>query len=161
MKIYNTQAEVEAAIQNGVLTIAGDVKFECSISIKASIVVEDGDITAKNITAKNITAKKISAWDINTENIIARNINVGDINAKDITAKNINAWNINARNIVAEDINAWDITADNITAWHILYYAFCSVYESIKCTSIRAERKKHQEPVCLDGKLEIILTNLL
>jgi hypothetical protein len=141
MRIYKTQAEVEADIQDGILTIAGDVKFKCSISILASIVVEDGDINAMNITAR----------DINAKNITAKNITAWNVNAEDI-----NAWKINA-----DDINAWDITADNITARHILYYAFCSVYESIKCTSIRAERKKHQKPVCLDGKLEIILTNLL
>jgi len=118
MKIYKTQKEVEADIKNGVLTINGDVKFECCISIEASI------------TAENITARNITAWDIN-----ARNITAGDINA----------WNINAGDINARDINAWDIS----------YYAFCCSYNSIKCTSIKAERDIHQEPICLDGKLEI------
>ena len=105
MKIYKTQKEVEKDIKNGVLAIEGDVKFECSIYISASI--------------------KVTA---------------GDINALDINAWNINAWNINAGNIDAGDI---------------LYYAFCGVYDSIKCLSIKAKREKHSEPVCLDGKLEI------
>src|SRR3990167_9136540 len=60
------------------------------------------------------------------------------------------AWNINAWNI-----NAWDINAWNINARDILYYAFCEVYNSIKCLSIKAKREKHNEPICLDGKLEI------
>ena len=105
MKIYKTQKEVEKDIKNGVLAIEGDVKFECSIYISASI--------------------KVTA---------------GDINALDI-----NAWNINAGNI----------DAGNIDARNILYYAFCGVYDSIKCLSIKAKREKHSEPVCLDGKLEI------
>jgi hypothetical protein len=29
------------------------------------------------------------------------------------------------------------------------------VYDSIKCISIKAKREKAQEPICLDGKLEI------
>ena len=115
MKIYKTQSEVEADIKNGVLAIEGDVKFECNISIEASIIVTNGNITARNI----------NAWDI--------------------TASDINASDINARDINAMDINAWDIS----------YYAFCSAYQSIKCTSIKSRRPKAQEPICLDGQLEI------
>jgi len=145
MKIYKTQSEVEADIKNGVLAISGDVKFECNISIEASIIVTNGNITARNITARNI-----NAWDINAWNITAGNINAWDITAWDINARDINAGNINAR-----DINAWDITAWDITAWDITYYAFCSAYQSIKCTSIKSRRQKAQEPICLDGQLEI------
>lgn len=105
MKIYKTQSEVEKDIKNCVLAIEGDVRFECPISISASIVVTDGDITAGNITA----------------------------------------W----------DINAWDINAGDI-----LYYAFCCVYQSIKCLSIKAKREIHQEPICLEGEVKIKKTEL-
>jgi len=125
MKIYKTQEDVEKDIKNGVLTIEGDVKFECSISIEASIEIFSGNITAWDITA-------------------------GDINARNITA-----WNINALNINARDINARDINAGNINAGNIIYHAFCCVYQNIKCLSIKAKRGKYQEPICLDGKLEI------
>lgn len=37
MKIYKTQAEIEADIVDGVLTVNEDVKFECSFSINASL----------------------------------------------------------------------------------------------------------------------------
>lgn len=59
--------------------------------------------------------------------------------------------NINARNI-----NAWDINARDINARNIIYYAFCNAYNSIKCKSWKAKREKFQEPICLDGKLEVI-----
>ena len=72
-----------------------------------------------------------------------------------ITAMNINARNINAWDINAWDINAWDINARNINAGDILYYAFCCVYNSILCLSIKAKREKHQKPICLDGKLKL------
>ena len=124
MKTYKSQQEVEKDIKNDVLTVEGDVKFECSISISASIKVS-GDINAWNIDAR-------------------------DINARDIDARDINARDINARNINAGDINTGNINARNIS-----YYAFCGVYESIKCLSIKAKREVHSEPICLDGKLEI------
>ena len=94
MKIYTSQKEVEKDIKDGVLAIEGDVRFECSISIEASIT----------------------------------------------------AGNINARNITAWDINAWDIS----------YWAFLCAYVGIKCKSFKARRENHQDPICLDGKLEII-----
>ena len=79
MKIYKTQQEVEADIVDGVLTIQGDVSFEFSLSIEASIIVNAWDINARNIIAR----------DINARNIIARDINAGDIIAEDIKAGNI------------------------------------------------------------------------
>ena len=93
------------------------MKFECSISIEASIHINAGDITAWDITA----------WDIT-------------------------AWNITARDITARDINARDITARDIS-----YYAFLCAYIGIKCKSFKVRRdNNHQDPICLDGKLEII-----
>ena len=84
MKIYKTQRQVEKDIKDGVLAIKGDVKFECSISIDASIVVTAGDIDARNITAW-----KITAWNINALDIYALNIYAGNITAEDIDAGNI------------------------------------------------------------------------
>ena len=63
MKIYKTQSEVEKDIKAGVLTVNEDVRFECSISIEAKIIVQ-GDINARDI----------NAWDIDAGNINARNI---------------------------------------------------------------------------------------
>jgi len=158
MKTYKTLEEVEKDIKDGVLTINDDVKFECDISIKANINAVDidakninaldinaGYIDAGDIDAKNINAKDINALDINASNINASNIDAGDIDAGDIDALNIDAGDIDARNINAVDINAWNI----------LYYAFCCVYNSINCKSIKARRSNHKEPICLDGKLII------
>jgi len=154
MKIYKTQQEIAADIKDGVLAIDGDVKFECSFAIEASIVVK-GYITANNITACDINACDINACDIAANNITARyiaanNITARDINANNITARNFTAFGINARNITAFDINA-----NNIIAANISYYGFCNVYNSIKCESIKSRRTIHSKPVCLDGKLTI------
>jgi len=179
MKIYKTNEEVKKDIVDGVLDCKGDVKFECNVDIEASINARDinawninagninaGDINAWNINAGNINAGDINAWDINALdinawninawNIDAWNINAGNINAEDINAWNINAGNINAGDINAEDINAEDINAEDINAEDIKYNAFCNVYNSIKCKSIKAKREIHNKPVCLEGKLEII-----
>ena len=128
MKIYKTEDELMKDVVNGSLVIDDSITLEFNMSI---II---------NITAMNIIARNINAWDINAWNINARNIN----------ARNINAWDINAW-----DINAWDINARNINAGDILYYAFCCVYNSILCLSIKEKREKHQKPICLDGKLKL------
>ena len=73
MKVYKTQAQVEKDIKNGVLAIDGDVRFECSINIEASINARNitaRNITASDITARNITAGNITAWDINAWDIL-------------------------------------------------------------------------------------------
>jgi len=137
MKIYTTQAEVERDIKNKVLAIKGDVKFECSISIDASIIVTNGNINALNINALNIDAMDI---------IVYGDVKAGDINAGDI---------IVSGDIKALDIEALDIKAENIKARDISYYAFCCVYGSIICTSIQSRRKAQHEPVCLDGMIVI------
>ena len=135
MKIYKTQEEIERDIEDGVLTVEGDVTFERSFSIEASIVIDDGDIKAGDIDAWNINARNIDAWNIKAGDINARNIDAGNINAVDINAVDIDAWNINAVDIK--------------------YYAVCVSYKSIKCQSIEARRTRHHKPICLDGELSI------
>ena len=77
MRIYGTQESVEKDIQNGILDCNfEDVKFECNISIQASI----------------INAHDINACDINAGDINAHDINAGDINAHDINAHDISYY---------------------------------------------------------------------
>ena len=73
MKIYKNLKELEADIKDNVLVVDGDVKFEFSFSISASLKIA-GDINAKNINAWDINAGNINAWDINAGNINARDI---------------------------------------------------------------------------------------
>src|SRR3990167_8570961 len=149
MKIYKTQKEVEKDIKNGMLVVNESVEFKCSINIDASLKIA-GDIKAWDINAKDINAKDINAKDIN-----AKDINAKDINARDINAKDIKAWDINAKDINAWDINAKDINARDINAKKISYYAFCCVYNSIKCFSIRGTREKCAKPLVIDGEINI------
>jgi len=94
MKIYKTQRQVEKDIKNGVLAIEGDVKFKCSISINASIVVTAGNIDALNITAGNITAGNITARDINADDILYHAVCFA---YKNITCKSIKGTRENAK----------------------------------------------------------------
>jgi hypothetical protein len=131
MKIYKTQAKVEADIEGGILDCNyEDVRFECSIVIEASII-NAHDIIAHNINAHNIIAHDIIAHDINVHDIIAHDINAHDI--------------------IAHDINVHDIIVRDIS-----YYAFCIAYKSIKCKSWKKRRDNALDPICLDEKLEII-----
>ncbi|MBT9169452.1 MAG: hypothetical protein DDT19_02812 [Syntrophomonadaceae bacterium] len=128
MKVFRDQKEVNTEIKDGVLHIDGSVVFECPIEIRASII-----------------AKDIWAHDIKAENIIA----------KDIVAHDITAWNITAGNIVAVSLWAWDIKAESITALDISYYAFCCVYDGIRCCSIKARRVFAHEPISLKKEVRV------
>ena len=144
MKIYKTQAEVEKDVAAGVLVVNDSVTFLCDLNLPVTLQITG-----------NIKARDINAWDIKARNINARDINAGNINAWDINAGDINAWNINAWDINAKDINAKNINAGDINARNIMYFAFCCVYNSIFCISIKSGRKIHHEPICLDGELII------
>ena len=65
------------------------------------------------------------------------------------------SFNLDISLQIAGDIVAWNINARNINAGDITYYAFCCVYESIRCSSIKARREKHYLPICLDGELVV------
>ena len=79
MRTFNTQAEVDAALDdNGNLFINDDVRFNCDVKIAGSIIAEDiiaRDIDAGNISAGDIYARNIYALDINACSIYAWNIN--------------------------------------------------------------------------------------
>ena len=149
MKIYKTQNEVEKDVAAGVLVVNDSVTFESDLNLPVTLQIT-GNINAGNIKAGNISAEDINAGDIKAGNIIAEDINAGDINARDIKARDIDARDIDARDIDARDIKAYNIKARNI-----MYFAFCCVYNSIFCISIKSGRKIHHEPICLDGKLII------
>ena len=139
MKIYKTQEEVDKDIEDNKLIVDDSATFECSIIIDASLKI------AGDIKAGNIKAGDINAWDIKA----------GDIKAGDIKAGNINAWDIKAGDIKAGNIKAGDIKAGNIKAKNILYWAFCCVYSSIRCISIKGTRKKCAKPLVIDGEIII------
>ena len=58
MKIYNTQADIDAALDK-----AGNLYIEDDIVIRCNCVI-DGDITAGDIKARNIKARDISYYAI-------------------------------------------------------------------------------------------------
>ena len=145
MKIYKTQLEIENDVKKGVLEIIGDVKFECSFRIEASIKVT-GNIFTGNISAENISARNISAGDISARNIFAGNISAG----------NISAWDISAGDISAGDISAENISAGDISAENISFYAVCFAYRKFICKTIKGSRE-NSKYFCLDS--EVIIKN--
>ena len=154
MKIYKTQGEIEADIKDNVLSIKGDVKFECSFSIEAKIIIEAGNIEAGDIKAWDIKAGNIKAGDIKAWNIEAWNIEAGNIKAGDIEAWNIKAGDIKAWNIEAWNIKAGNIEAGNIKAGDISFYAVCFAYFSFSCKSIIGQRN-NSKYFCLDSEVVI------
>ena len=79
-------------------------------------------------------------------NFNGRNFNGGNFNGRDF-----NGWNFNGGDFNGRNFNGWDFNGKKIS-----YFAFFNCYGSIKCESYEGRRKPHAEPVCLDGKIEII-----
>ena len=57
MKIYKTQAEVEADIKDGLLRVNDDIKIECNININASIICWD-------LNCMNLNCMDLNCWDL-------------------------------------------------------------------------------------------------
>ena len=74
MKIYKTQEEVNADITHGVLVIKGDVRFECDISIGASIVVTKGDLNCLNLNCFDLTCRNLDCWNLTCFNLTCRDL---------------------------------------------------------------------------------------
>ena len=136
MKIYKTQEEVTADIKDGVLAIKGDVRFECDISIRASIVVTKGDLNCWSLDCLNLDCLNLTCENLTCENL----------NCRDLTC-----WDIDCLNL-----KCWDIDCFNLNCLNLSYYARCFAYYSITCTSYKARREVHQEPMCLEGELTIV-----
>jgi len=155
MKIYKTQEEVTADIKDGVLVIDGDVSFECDISIRASIVVTKGNLNCLNLKCLNLTCWDLTCWDLDCRDINCLNLNCFDLTCWDLDCRNLTCWNLTCFDLTCRDINCRDINCRDITCRDLSYYALCFAYQSITCTSYKARRDVHQEPICLDGELTI------
>jgi hypothetical protein len=157
MKIYKNQNQLEKEIKDCEINFNGqDVLFECKISVHASIV-NAGNIRTKfnidvcNIQAHNIDAHHITAWDINVIN----NIKAGVILSVNINARDISALRIYAYDVTARDVYADDIIVTSINAVDISYGSFLMSRKHIKCKSWIKRDKKGEDPICLDGQLDM------
>ena len=85
MKIYKTQEEVNADIKDGVLVIDGDVRFECDISIKASIVVTKGNLNCWNLKCFDLTCWDLKCFDLTCWDLNCENLTCGNLKCRDLT----------------------------------------------------------------------------
>ena len=145
VKEFNNKEEIEKYYDEKTNTyiFKEDGKFIDLIVFRFDLYV-NASISALNIKASNIKACDIDAFDIEANDIDAYDIDILDVKANDIKV-----WNIEARNIEARNINV-----NNIKARNISYFAFCFVYNNIKCKSIRSSRNNAKHLV-IGSKLEI------
>jgi len=109
-----------------------------------------------NFNGNNFNGGDFNGWNFNGWNFDGRNFNGNNFNGGDF-----NGWNFNGNNFNGRDFTGRDFTGGNFNGWSfngkkVSYWAFFNCYYSIKCESIEGERENHTEPICLDGKLEII-----
>lgn len=80
-----------------------------------------------------------------------RDFNGVYFNGRDFNGRDFNGVDFNGR-----DFNGWDFNGRDFNGKKVSYYAFFNCYGYCKCTEIEGRRDPHAEPVCLNGKLEIV-----
>jgi len=155
MKIYKTQEEVTADIKDGVLVINGDVRFECDISIRASIVVTKGNLTCWDLTCFDLTCWDLNCWNLTCRDLTCEDLTCEDLKCRNLNCRNLDCWNLTCRDLTCRNLKCLNLECWNITCRDLSYYALCFAYHSIKCTSYKARREVHQKPMCLDGEITI------
>ena len=115
-----------------------------------------GDFNGGNFNGRDFNGGNFNGRDFNGRNFNGRNFNGRDFNGGNFNGMNFNGWNFNGGNFNGGNFNGWDFNGRNFNGKKVSYWAFFNCYGSIKCESIESRREPHAEPVCLDGKIEII-----
>ena len=87
MKIYKTQAEVEADVKDRVLKIDDDVTFDCDINIKVHIICKDlicWDLDCRNFNCRDLHCGDLICWDLHCLDIDCADLNCQDLHCRDL-----------------------------------------------------------------------------
>ena len=98
MKIYKTQAEVEADIKDGLLKVDDDVKIECNININASII-----------------CRNLYCWDLDCGNLNCGNLDCGDLDCGNLSyyAIAVAYYKFKCKSVVGRRINSKHFCLDS------------------------------------------------
>ena len=99
----------------------------------------------------NFNGEDFNGGNFNGGNFDGGDFNGGDFNGGDFNGGNFNGWNFNGGDFDGGDFNGWNFNGKKIS-----YYAFFISYKNIKCTSWEKRRDNALDPICLDGRLEIV-----
>ena len=114
------------------------------------------DFIGWDFTGRNFTGRNFTGWNFTGRDFTGGNFTGGNFIGRKFTGGNFTGGNFTGRNFTGWDFIGRDFIGRNFTGKKVSYWAFFNCYESIKCTSIEGRREPHAEPVCLEGKLEII-----
>jgi len=125
-----------------------------------------GDFNGRNFNGNNFNGRDFNGWNFNGNNFNGGDFNGNNFNGMNFNGNNFNGGDFNGNNFNGGDFTGWnfnggdftggDFTGGNFNGKKVSYWAFFNCYYSIKCESIEGERENHTEPICLNGKLEII-----
>jgi hypothetical protein len=125
------------------------------------LILPDEDVRIEYEPTKE-EIRNVECQNLFLENDTERfNFNGGDFNGGDFKGRNFNGWDFNGGNFNGWDFNGGDFNGGdfngrNFKGGKISYYAVFIAYNSLKCTSWEKRRENALDPICLDGKLEII-----
>jgi len=119
-------------IINGNLIMKEDMIFNGDLKVEGNILGKNGNIF-----------NLIVNGDLDCGNLTCKNLNCGDLNCRDLDCWNLNCRNLNCRDLICMNLNCNDLN----------FYAIAIAYNSFKCKSWKARRKKFIIK-CLDSKIK-------
>ena len=159
-------------IINGNLIMKEDMIFNGDLKVEGNILgkngnifnlIVNGDLDCGNLTCKNLNCGDLNCRDLDCWNLNCRNLNCLDLTCKnldcwDLTCKNLNCGDLNCRdldcwNLNCRNLNCRDLICMNLNCNDLNFYAIAIAYNSFKCKSWKARRKKFIIK-CLDGEIE-------
>ena len=159
MTIIKNRKKLEKLIDNNKdLHLEGqDVRIEFQFTKEELRDIYCNDLFLMNDDERlDFNGRDFNGWNFNGWNFDGRNFNGNNFNGGDFNGNNFNGGDFTGWNFNGGDFTGGDFTGGNFNGKKVSYWAFFNCYYSIKCESIEGERENHTEPICLDGKLEII-----
>jgi len=114
-----------------------------------NIYLED-NVELYNFNGRDFNGRNLRCLDFNGRDIDGSDYS-SDLSCRDFNGRDFNGRDFNGRNFKGRDFNGGSFDGKKIS-----YYAFFNCYNFIKCTSWEKGRENASDPICLDGKLEVI-----
>ena len=151
----------------GNLIMEKDMIFNESLKVEGKILGKNGDIfnlivngnltcgnlncndlDCLNLNCRNLNCFDLTCWDLDCRNLDCLNLTCGNLNCRNLNCGDLNCGDLNCSDLTCSDLNCWNLNCRNLD-----FYAIAIAYNSFKCKSWKAKRKKFIIK-CLDGEIE-------
>ena len=114
------------------------------------------DFNGCNFNGWDFNGCNFNGWDFNGWNFYGCDFNGWDFNGRDFNGRDFYGRDFNGRDFYGRNFYGCNFNGWGFNGKKVSYGAFFNCYGSMKCESYEGRRQPHSEPICLDGRIEII-----